>query len=129
MIGSATSGTAGGSITATVRWTPPASTGGLPILGYQATALEMSSSAANATVIGRVEGPVLGPTVRTRQFTLTTGNYRFEVIAINATGFEPGLSEIQQRRRAVTSIRLVQEVSAVGRGIGGVEVLRLTSQR
>ena len=49
----------------------------------------MSSSAADATVLGRTEGPMLGPSARSRQFTLTAGNYRFEVSAVNATGFSP----------------------------------------
>ena len=49
----------------------------------------MSSSSANATVLGRSESAVLLPTVRSKAFTLSPGNYRFEVSAINATGFSP----------------------------------------
>ncbi len=87
VIGTAASGAAGGTITATARWTPPVT--GAPILGYEVTALLMSSSAANATVVGRTVADVLAPTARTKQFTLTAGDYRFEVVALNATGRSP----------------------------------------
>ena len=89
VIGTAASGAAGGSITATARWTPPASTGGLPVIGYLVVALNMSSSAADAAVLGRSESAVLLPTARSKVFTLSPGNYRFEVTAINATGYGP----------------------------------------
>ncbi len=89
VIGNATVGAAGGALTAIARWTPPSSTGGSAITGYRVTALRMSSSAANATVLSRTDSPVLGASVRLRQFTFTAaqaGNYRFEVVAINAVG-------------------------------------------
>ncbi len=89
VIGTAASGAAGGEITATARWTPPTSAGSSPILGYQVTALLMSSSAANATVLGVVVGPVTGAATRSKTLTLTAGTYRFVVTAINATGFSP----------------------------------------
>ncbi len=86
VIGAPTQGAAGGALTAVARWTPPASTGGAAITGYVVTALRMSSAAANATVLSRTDSPILGPGVRQRSFTLAAGNYRFEVVAINAVG-------------------------------------------
>jgi len=49
----------------------------------------MSSSAADATVVSTTTSPILGASVRQRSFTLTAGNYRFEVVAINAVGTSP----------------------------------------
>lgn len=89
VVGTAASGAAGGEITATARWTPPTSAGSSPILGYQITALLLSSSAANATVLGVVVGPVTGAGTRSKSMTLTGGTYRFVVTAINSTGFSP----------------------------------------
>ena len=89
VIGTPSQGAAGGSLTAIARWTPPASTGGSAITGYRVTALRMSSSAANATVLSRTDSPILGASVRQRSFTLAAGNYRFEVVAINAIGTSP----------------------------------------
>jgi hypothetical protein len=46
----------------------------------------MSASAADATVVSQTTSPILGASVRQRAFTLTAGNYRFTVVAINAVG-------------------------------------------
>ncbi len=89
IIGTPLQGATGGSLTATARWTPPTSTGGSAITGYRVTALRMSSSAEDATVVSSTNSRVLGPNVRQRAFTLTAGNYRFEVVAINAIGTSP----------------------------------------
>jgi hypothetical protein len=86
VIGSPLQGASGGTLTATARWTPPSSTGGSAITGYRATALRMSSTAADATVLSTTTSKTLGPLVRQRAFTLPAGNYRFEVVAINAVG-------------------------------------------
>ena len=89
VIGTPTQGAVGGALTAIARWTPPTTTGGSAITGYQVTALRMSSTDPNATVLSRTTSRVLGPGVRQREFTLAAGNYRFEVVAINAIGTSP----------------------------------------
>lgn len=86
VIGTATAGTTGSPITATIRWTPPANTGGTAITNYVVTALRMSSSAANATVLSRYSTSRLGASARSRSFTLVPGTYRFEVVAFNVVG-------------------------------------------
>jgi hypothetical protein len=89
VIGTPSQGAVGGELTAIARWTPPTTTGGSAITGYQVTALRMSSIAADATVLSRTTSRVLGAAVRQREFTLAAGNYRFEVVAINAIGTSP----------------------------------------
>ena len=89
VIGAPSQGAVGGDLTAIARWSPPTSTGGSAITGYQVTALRMSSTDPNATVLSRTTSRVLGPLVRQREFTLAAGTYRFEVVAINAVGTSP----------------------------------------
>jgi hypothetical protein len=86
VIGAPTQGVAGGALTAVAHWTPPTTTGGSAITGNQVTALRMSSSAADATVLSSTTSRVLGPKVRQYEMTLSAGNYRFTVVAINAAG-------------------------------------------
>jgi hypothetical protein len=86
VIGNATPGAAGGALTATARWTPPAANGGAAITGYVVTALRMS---ATGTVLSRTNSPVLPATARSRSFTLPAGNYRFVAVAQNIVGSGP----------------------------------------
>lgn len=99
VIGTASSGTAGSPITAIARWTPPASTGSSTITAYRLTALQMTSTAADATVLGRTEAPIRTGATRSYTFTLPSGIYRFEVEALNATGWSP----VSARSAAVTA--------------------------
>ena len=86
VIGTPAQGAAGGKLSAIARWTPPSSQGGSPITGHQVVALHMSSSAPDALVLDSTTSRVLGPKVKQYDFTLSSGNYRFQVFAINAGG-------------------------------------------
>lgn len=86
VIGTAAPGAAGGSLTAVAKWVAPKGTGTSAITGYRVTALTMSSSAADATVLASTDSPVLGKWARSRTFTLRAGNYRFQVVAISPGG-------------------------------------------
>ncbi len=84
VIGVAAAGAAGGAITATARWTPPASTGGSPITGYRVTALRLTAS---GKLLGTTVSAVRPASARSLAMTLpVTGSYRFKVQAINAVG-------------------------------------------
>ncbi len=83
-IGTAASGVAGGTITATANWAAPTTTGGSAITGYRVFALRMSAAGA---VLQTTQSAVLASTARTLVMALPqTGNYRFQVVAINAAG-------------------------------------------
>jgi hypothetical protein len=75
VIGTAQAGGPGGARTAMARWSP--------ITGWRVTALRMSPTGA---VLSRIDAPLLGPSARSRSFTLPAGSYRFSVAAVNAAG-------------------------------------------
>ena len=84
VIGTATSGTAGGAITATAAWSPPAANGGSAITGYRVTAVRLDSA---GTVLATTVSPRQPATARSLVMTLpVTGSYRFSVQASNAVG-------------------------------------------
>ncbi|WP_200956447.1 peroxidase family protein [Nocardioides sp. Soil777] len=87
-IGTAVAGAAAGApINATANWAAPANTGGSPITGYRVFALRMSAAGA---VLQTTQSAVLPSTARSFLMTLPqTGNYRFQVVAINAVGTSP----------------------------------------
>ncbi|GGK33203.1 hypothetical protein GCM10010124_27420 [Pilimelia terevasa] len=81
-IGTATSGAAGGAVTAGVRWSTPASTGGAAVTGYRITALRMSGT----RVVGVTTLPLRSAASRASTVTLRAGTYRFLVTAVNSVG-------------------------------------------
>ncbi len=84
VIGTATAGVSGGSITATAAWSPPTSNGGSPVTGYRIRALRMSST---GTVLSTTTSTVQPATARSLSMTLPqAGDYRFTAEAINTVG-------------------------------------------
>jgi len=86
VIGTAAPGTAGGALTATANWTPPASDGGSAVTGYRVRALQIS---ATGTVVAATTSAIQPGSARQLTMTLPTGNYRFTVRAINKAGPGP----------------------------------------
>ena len=83
VIGTAASGTAGGTVTATANWNAPASNGGSAVTGYVVRALQMS---ATGTVLATTTSAVQPASARQLTMTLPAGNYRFTVQAKNKAG-------------------------------------------
>ena len=96
VIGTATSGVAGGTINALARWTAPASNGGSAITGYLVTALRINAA---GTVLSSTTSAFQPATVRSLTMTLAAGNYRFAVRSRNAVG----LSAMSARSNLVTA--------------------------
>jgi len=84
VIATASSGTSGGTATATAAWSAPTSTGGTAVTGYRVTALRMSSTGA---VLGTTVSAVQPASARKLAMSLPqAGSYRFTVAAVNAVG-------------------------------------------
>ena len=86
VIGTASSGTAGGAITTTANWNAPTSNGGSTVTGYVVRALRISST---GTVLATTTSAVQPGSARQLTMTLQTGNYRFTVQAKNKAGSGP----------------------------------------
>ncbi len=91
VIGTAVAGTAGGAITATANWNPPASDGGSPVTGYRVRAQRVVVLFGLQIPMGApIVSAVQPATARSLQMTVTPiGSYRFTVEAINALGTGP----------------------------------------
>jgi hypothetical protein len=96
VIGLASPGVAGGSITALARWQPPVSNGGSAVNGYLVTAMRIN---ARGVVVARFTSAVQAPGLRLLSMTLPAGNYRFAVRARNGVG----LSAYSLSSRLVTA--------------------------
>jgi hypothetical protein len=86
VIGTAASGTAGGTVTATANWNAPTTNGGSAVTGYVVRALRMSST---GTVLATTTSAVQPNSARALTMTLQSGNYRFTVQASNKAGSGP----------------------------------------
>ena len=82
-IGTASSGTAGGTTTATARWSPPVSNGGSAILRYQVRALRLNSS---GRVVRTYTSRYYGSASRRVTLRLPKARYAFKVVAFNSVG-------------------------------------------
>lgn len=97
-IRTATSGVAGGPITATATWLPPTTNGGAAVSGYVVRALRLSTT--GRVLATRVSG-VLPASARSLRMALPVrGTYRFTVQARNAAG-----SGAQSARSNIVSAR------------------------
>jgi len=83
VIGTALRGRGGAPLGVIGNWTAPASNGGLPITNYRVTATRLN---ANGTLSNVTFSQLVGPAVRTLELTVTAGNYKISVVAINAVG-------------------------------------------
>ena len=81
-IGTASSGSAGGTATAIARWSASTNTGGSAITGY----IVIAQRIVGGNVVSETLSAVQPATARSLEMTLAAGNYRFRVEAVNAVG-------------------------------------------
>jgi len=85
-IGTATSGTSGGAITASINWTAPTDTGGTAITGYRVVGERITVSGSTTTVVSTTTIDVAA-SLRTYSMTFpSTGQVRFRVTTLNSVG-------------------------------------------
>jgi hypothetical protein len=88
VIGTPTSGVAGGAVTATANWSPPAGNGGAVITGYLVSAINVAAD--GVTPVGVPLTVSVSGTTRSHTFSgLVSGQYVFEVSATNIAGTGP----------------------------------------
>ncbi|WP_457109786.1 zinc-dependent metalloprotease family protein [Marmoricola sp. URHA0025 HA25] len=85
-IGLATPGHRGHPVTATARWSAPATAGSSAILGYKVLAEQVDSS---GRVVKVFSSRMLAAGSRTASLRLGQGHYRFRVVAYNHAGASP----------------------------------------
>ena len=82
-IGRASSGSRGGQVTATARWSAPLDDGGAAVDGYRVSATRWK----HGSPVKTLSSNVLGPTTHAAKFLLPRGVWSFRVQARNAQGF------------------------------------------
>ena len=95
-IRSASSGVAGGKVTAVARWRAPLSTGGAKVNGYRVSGYRLNDRGA---VVQTVTSSVRSPSARSWQPALRKGRWKFVVRARNAVGW----SALSARSNRVTA--------------------------
>ncbi|GAB3992103.1 fibronectin type III domain-containing protein [Nocardioides marmoraquaticus] len=86
VMGAAGSGRRGGTVSVTLRWSPPTALGGSPLTGYRITASRLDS---RNRVVRRYTTPLVSPSRTAVEVRLPKGRYRLVVQAVNPAGTSP----------------------------------------